>query len=57
MSIEVKISKNRIPYKKALFTLERRVENVKKGLKKEFIWILEHPTTFTGGFDLKKMRF
>jgi len=49
MSIEVKISKNRIPYKKALFTLERRVEDVKRGLKKELLWILEHPTTFTGG--------
>ncbi len=49
MSIEVKISKNRIPYKKALFTLERRVEDVKRGLKKELLWILEHPTTYTGG--------
>tara|TARA_B100000579_G_C22674092_1_gene777095 strand:- start:364 stop:975 length:612 start_codon:yes stop_codon:yes gene_type:complete len=49
MSIEVKISKNRIPYKKALFTLEKRVEDVKRGLKKELLWILEHPTTFTGG--------
>ncbi len=49
MSIEVKISKYRIPYKKAMFILEKRVEGVKKGLQKEFIWILEHPTTFTGG--------
>ena len=40
MNIEVKISKNRISYKKAMFTLEKRVEDVKKGLKKEFIWIL-----------------
>ncbi len=49
MSIEIKISKNRIPYKKAMNILEKRVESVKKGLKKELIWILEHPTTFTGG--------
>ena len=49
MSIEIKISKNRIPYKKALFALEKRVEDVKKGLKKELLWILEHPTTYTGG--------
>ena len=54
MSIEVKISKNRIPYKKAMFILEKRVEDVKKGLKKEFIWILEHPTTFTGGIRSNK---
>ena len=47
MIIETKISKNRIPYKKAMFILEKRVKHVKKGYKKELIWILEHPTTFT----------
>ena len=35
MSIEVKINKARIPYKKAMFVLEKRVEDVKKGFKKE----------------------
>ena len=54
MSIEVKISKKRVNYKKAMYILEKRVENVKKGLKKEFIWILEHPTTFTGGIRSKE---
>ena len=49
MNIEVKISKLRIPYKKAIYDLEKRVEDVKKGLKKELIWILEHPITYTGG--------
>ena len=49
MNIEVKISKLRIPYKKAIYDLEKRVVDVKKGLKKELIWILEHPTTYTGG--------
>ena len=49
MNIEVKISKLRIHYKKAIYDLEKRVEDVKKGLKKELIWILEHPTTYTGG--------
>ena len=49
MSIEVKISKKRIPYKKAMIALEKRVEDVKKGKKKELIWILEHPTTYTSG--------
>ncbi len=54
MSIEVKISKKRVNYKKAMYILEKRVENVKKGLKKEFIWILEHPTTFTAGIRFKE---
>ena len=54
MSIEVKISKKRVNYKKAMNILEKRVENVKKGLKKEFIWILEHPTTFTAGIRSKE---
>ena len=54
MSIEVKISKNRIPYKKAMFILEKRVQGVKKGQKKELLWILEHPTTFTAGIRSKQ---
>ena len=54
MSIEVKISNKRVNYKKAMYILEKRVENVKKGLKKEFIWILEHPTTFTAGIRFKE---
>ena len=54
MSIEVKISNKRVNYKKAMYILEKRVENVKKGLKKEFIWILEHPTTYTGGIRFKE---
>ena len=49
MNIEVKISKLRIPYKRAIYDLEKRVEDVKKGLKKELIWILEHPITYTAG--------
>ena len=54
MSIEVKISKNTVPYKKAIVLLERRVEDVKKGLKGDFIWILEHPTTYTSGIRAKQ---
>ena len=49
MSIEVKISKKRVPYEKAMKILEKRVKSVKSGQKKEFLWILEHPTTYTGG--------
>ena len=43
-----------IVHKKAIYDLEKRVEDVKKGLKKELIWILEHPTTYTGGIRSSK---
>ena len=49
MSIEIKISKKRLSYKKAMLFLNKRVDEVKLGLNKELIWILEHPTTFTAG--------
>ena len=55
MSIEVKFSKKRVSYIKAINFLNKRVEEVKKGKKKELIWILEHPKTYTAGirFDQK----
>ena len=43
MSIEIKFSKNRIPYKKAMLFLNKRVEEVKNGENRELLWILEHP--------------
>ena len=49
MSIEIKISKKRLSYKKAMHFLNKRVDEVKLGQNKELIWILEHPTTFTAG--------
>ena len=49
MSIEIKISKKRIPYKMAMLYLNKRVEEVKNGTNRELLWILEHPTTFTAG--------
>ena len=54
MSIEIKISKKRISYKKAMLLLNKRVDEVKLGNNKEFIWILEHPTTFTAGVSYNK---
>ena len=54
MSIEVKISKKLVPYKKAMNTLEKRVVDVKNGRKKELLWILEHPTIYTGGIRSKE---
>jgi lipoyl(octanoyl) transferase len=54
MSIEIKLSKKRIPYKKAMLFLKKRVEEVKNGDNKELIWILEHPKTYTAGVSYKK---
>ena len=54
MSIEIKLSKKRIPYKKAMLFLNKRVEEVKNGLNNELIWILEHPKTYTAGVSFKQ---
>ena len=54
MSIQIKISKKRISYKKAMLYLNKRVDEVKLGNNKELIWILEHPTTFTAGVSYNK---
>ena len=54
MSIEIKLSKKRIPYKKAMLFLNKRVEQVKNGDNKELIWILEHPKTYTAGVSFKR---
>ena len=51
MSIQIKISKKRISYKNAMLLLNKRVDEVKLGINKELIWILEHPTTFTAGIS------
>ena len=54
MSIEIKISKKRIPYKMAMLYLNRRVEEVKNGTNRELLWILEHPTTYTAGVSFNE---
>ena len=53
MNIEFKISKKPVVYDKAIRFLEERVKKVKNG-GREFIWILEHPTTYTGGIRFSK---
>jgi len=53
MNIEFKISKKPVLYDDAIKFLEKKVKKVKRG-GREFIWILEHPTTFTGGIRYKK---
>jgi lipoyl(octanoyl) transferase len=54
MSIEIKLSKKPIPYKKAMLFLHKRVQQVKNGDNKELIWILEHPKTYTAGVSFKQ---
>ena len=54
MSIEIRLSKKPIPYKKAMLFLNKRVEEVKNGDNEELIWILEHPKTFTAGVSFKQ---
>ena len=54
MSIEIKLSKKPIPYKKAMLFLNKRVEQVKNGDNKELIWILEHPKIYTAGVSFKQ---
>ena len=44
MDIEFKISKKPVVYDKAMRLLEKKVKKVKDG-GREFVWILEHPTT------------
>ena len=54
MSIEIKLSKKPIPYKKAMLFLHKRVQQVKNGDNRELIWILEHPKTYTAGVSFKQ---
>ncbi len=49
MNIDIKISKRPIPYIRAIKFLEKRVNNIKNENAKDFLWILEHPTTYTAG--------
>ena len=53
MTIELKISKKPVNYTKAIKILEKRVDEVKNG-KREFVWFLEHPITFTAGIRSRK---
>ena len=54
MSIEIKISKKPVEYIKALSFLEKRMLELKDKKQSELIWILEHPSTYTGGIRSKE---
>ena len=49
MNIEVKKSIKPINYAKSMKILEKRVQDVLFGKKKELLWILEHKTVYTAG--------
>ena len=55
MSIEIKVSKRPISYKIAMNFLNNRVNEIKKNHnKRELLWILEHPLTYTAGIRHQK---
>tara|TARA_B100000959_G_scaffold228910_1_gene244411 strand:+ start:493 stop:1110 length:618 start_codon:yes stop_codon:yes gene_type:complete len=53
MNIEVKISVKPVDYIKSMKILEKRVDDVSLGKKREFLWILEHTTVYTAGKSAK----
>tara|TARA_X000000368_G_C22880116_1_gene644908 strand:- start:188 stop:817 length:630 start_codon:yes stop_codon:yes gene_type:complete len=54
MTIEVKNSVKPINYIDSMKILEERVIDVYNGKKDEFLWILEHPSVYTGGISSDK---
>ncbi len=53
MDIEIKKSIKPIKYNLAIDYMERRLDKISKGKKKELIWILEHQEVFTAGTSYK----
>ena len=54
MNVEIKKSIKPIKYNFAVKYMEKRLEQISKGEKKELIWILEHKDIYTGGTSYKK---
>ena len=54
MSIDIKKSTKLVNYNKAIDFLEKRLIEVNQNKSNELIWILEHPSTFTGGISYNK---
>ena len=55
MTFEIKISKKPVEYTKAIKLLEKKVDRISLNLEKnEFIWLLEHKETYTGGVNYNK---
>ena len=54
MNIDIKKSAKPVKYIDAIEFLEKRVVDVDLKKKKELVWILEHPSTFTAGKRYKE---
>ena len=54
MNIDIKKSSKPVKYIDAIEFLEKRVVDVNLKKKKELVWILEHPSTFTAGKRYKE---
>ncbi|OUX36832.1 MAG: lipoyl(octanoyl) transferase [Candidatus Pelagibacter sp. TMED273] len=58
MKYEIKYSRKPLDYRVAIDYLDRRMQHVDIGSKKELIWFLEHNAIFTGGtsYTLKDVK-
>ena len=54
MTLEIRISKELVPYKTAFEFLKKRVDSIKKHKSRDLLWIVEHPLTFTSGLRSKE---
>ena len=54
MTLEIRITKELVPYKSAFELLKKRVDSIKKHKSNDLLWILEHPLTFTSGLRSKE---
>ena len=54
MNIDIKKSTKLVNYTKAIDFLEKRLIEVNQNKSNELIWVLEHPSTFTGGASYNK---
>ena len=54
MSIKIKKSIKPVNYKKAIKILEKKVEDLHKGIGNELIWFLEHESLFTSGINFNE---
>ena len=49
MCIDIKKSVKPVKYIKAIEYLEKKVDQISDGKSNDFVWILEHPSTYTAG--------
>jgi lipoyl(octanoyl) transferase len=47
--IELRVAKERVPYREALAEMEARNRAIAAGEARELIWLLEHPPVYTAG--------